>query len=172
MNRASEVRNPDHNLDSRTWIVYLVLGVAAMGAYFALSGVIKDVLYNLIGVSTVIALWVGVRRYRPDRTPSWYIIIGLALYVAGDVLFFNIYENVLDIPRPFPSVADALYLSSYPVVAIGLTLLVRRAGRRARGGLIDAAIIAAGLGLLSWEFLVEPYAEDQSALLFAMPLLR
>ena len=172
MNRASEVRNPDHNLDSRTWIFYLVLGVAAMGAYCALSGVIKDVLYNLIGVSTVIALWVGVRRYRPDRTLPWYIIIGLALYVAGDVLFFNVYENVLDIPRPFPSVADALYLSSYLVVAIGLTLLVRRAGRRDRGGLIDAAIIAAGLGLLSWEFLMEPYAEDQSALLFAMPLLR
>jgi hypothetical protein len=76
-----------------------VLGVAAMGAYFALSGVIKDVLYNLIGVSTVIALWVGVRRYRPDRTLPWYIIIGFALYVAGDVQFLPASSS----PRTTPS---------------------------------------------------------------------
>jgi signal transduction histidine kinase len=49
VNQASEVvSNPNHNLDSRAWIVYLVLGFAATGVYFALSGVVKDIFYNLI----------------------------------------------------------------------------------------------------------------------------
>ncbi len=173
MSWSRENSEADPNSSSRVWLVYLVLGSVATSIYFLLSGVAQDTLYNLIGASSVVAILVGVRRYRPEPASPWYLLIsGLVLYVAADVLFFQVYDNLLNIPRPFPSVADALYLSSYLVVAIGLTLLVRCAGRRARGGLIDAAIIAAGLGLLSWEFLVEPYAEDQSALLFAMPLLR
>jgi hypothetical protein len=65
MIQASEVRTPDHNLDSRAWIAYLVLGVLATGAYFLVSGVAKDTIYNLIGASAVISVLVGVRWHRP-----------------------------------------------------------------------------------------------------------
>jgi peptidoglycan/LPS O-acetylase OafA/YrhL len=68
--------------------------------------------------------------------------------VVGDALF-SVNELVLGID-PFPSLADALYLPGYPVLAAGLTLLAlsRSSGRRDWAGLTDAAIIAIGFGLL------------------------
>ena len=166
MNQASEVvRNPDHNLDStRAWIVYLVLGVLATGTYFLLSGVAKDTIYNLIGASSVIAILVGVRRYRPEPVLPWYVVaLGLALFVIADVIYYNVYGNVLGMQAPFPPVADVFYASSYLVVAAGLVLFIRRpGGRRDWGSLIDAAIIATGVGVLSWIFLIEPYATDRT----------
>jgi diguanylate cyclase (GGDEF)-like protein len=64
---------------------------------------------------------------------------------------------------PSPSVADGFYLAGYPVLAVGLLILIRgRISGRDRAGLIDAAIIATGLGLLSWTFLMKPIAVDPS----------
>jgi diguanylate cyclase len=60
---------------------------------------------------------------------------------------------------PFPSVADGLYLAFYPILAAGLLLLVRgRAPGRDAASLIDATIITTGVGMLSWVFLIGPYA--------------
>jgi predicted signal transduction protein with EAL and GGDEF domain len=48
-------------------------------------------------------------------------------------------------------------------LAVGLLLLIRaRTPGRDRASLIDAAIIATGLGLLSWVFLMKPAATDSS----------
>ena len=152
----------------RPWLLYLVLGVIATGMYFLLPAVAQGTLYNLIGASAVIAILVGVRWHRLEPVLPWYVIVfGLAIFVGGDVIYYNVYPNVLGVPGPFPSVADIFYVSSYLVVALGLALLIRGTGkRRDWGGLIDAAIIAVGLGLLSWEFLIQTYVEDTS-----MPLL-
>src|SRR4029453_19396398 len=63
--------------------------------------------------------------------------------VVGDPLF-SIDDLVLHI-EPVPSLADALYLPGYPVLAAGLALLAlsRSAGRDV-AGVIDGAIIAIG----------------------------
>jgi hypothetical protein len=161
VNQASEIRNSGPKLGSRVWLVYLLLGVLATGAYFLLSGMAKDTLYNLVGASSVIAILVGVRRYRPKPALPWYVLaLGLALFVTADVIYYNVYGNVLGMHAPFPSVADVFYVSSYVVVAVGLALFSRRAGgRRDWGSLIDAAIVATGVGLLSWIFLIEPYTQ-------------
>jgi two-component system cell cycle response regulator len=59
---------------------------------------------------------------------------------------------------PFPSVADAVYLAFFPLLAAGLLLLVRaRTPGRDRTSPIDAIIIGTGAGLLSWVFLIVPY---------------
>jgi diguanylate cyclase len=58
-------------------------------------------------------------------------------------------------------VADGFYLAGYMPLVIGLVLLVRaRTPGRDVASLIDAAIIATGLGLLSWVFLIKPAATD------------
>jgi len=148
---------------SKTWLIYLVLVAVATGVYFLLTGPIQATLYNLVGVAMLVVIFIGIRRYRPANTLPWYIIaFGLGLFVAGDVVFFNVYPNLLGVPTPFPSVADMLYLSSYPVVTCGLVLLIRRQGRRDFRGTIDAAIVAIGTGLVVWVLLVEPYAHDRS----------
>jgi signal transduction histidine kinase len=60
-------------------------------------------------------------------------------------------------------VAEIFYLGTFPAIVAGLLLLIRR---RSRGGdwasLIDSLIIGTGLGLLSWVFLMAPYAHDHS----------
>lgn len=93
--------------------------------------------------------------------------VAQSTFVAGDITY-NIYENVLGIPAPYPSLADAFYFVSYLLFAAGLVLLIRRTGGGGDwGALIDSAIIATGLGLLSWVVLIEPYVEDTSAGLLA-----
>jgi PAS domain-containing protein len=152
----------------RAWLLYLALGVVVAGAYVLLSGAAQATLYNLLGASAVIAILIGVHRSRPEPVLPWYFIaLGVALFVGGDVIFFNVYPNVLGVRPPFPSVADIFYVSSYLIVALGLALLIRSIGdERNWGGLIDAAIIAVGVGMLSWKFLIEPYVEAET-----LPLL-
>ncbi len=51
---------------------------------------------------------------------------------------------------PYPSI-DALFLSGYAILLVGLVVLLRsRSAGRDRADLLDAAIIASGLGILGW----------------------
>jgi hypothetical protein len=110
-----------------------------------LEGLWSNLAYDLIGLSAVVAIVVGVRRHRPARPLIWWCFAaGQLLFVVGDVLYAVI-DQVLR-QSSFPSVADGFYLAGYPVLAIGLLILIRgRISGRDRAGLIDAAIIATGL---------------------------
>ena len=64
----------------------------------------------------------------------------------------------------YPSPADFLYLAAYPMLVVGLVLLSR--GRRRDGdlaGVIDAAIVAIGIGLVFWVFVMHPIAAGSTA---------
>ncbi|MGI8910170.1 MAG: sensor domain-containing protein [Rubrobacteraceae bacterium] len=152
---------------SRLWLAYLAVGILASIVYFFLDGVARDTLYYGVGVSASGAIFFGVRRWRPSCPVAWYLIIaGLLAWVVGDVTF-GFYEHVLDIEAPYPSVADAIYLGAYPLICGGLFLMIRaRANRRDRTALLDTAILATGLGVLAYEFLMSPYLED-----FSLPVL-
>ncbi|MDX6382032.1 MAG: diguanylate cyclase, partial [Rubrobacteraceae bacterium] len=156
-------------IPQRAWLLYLVLGAIIAGVYLLLPGEDQATLYNLLGASAVVAILVGIRWHRPNPTLPWYTLaFGLGLFVIADVIYYNYYPNMLGVQPPFPSVADAFYVSSYLMVALGLTLVIRSVagGRGDWGGVIDAAILAVGVGLLSWVFLIKPYAEDNT-----LPLL-
>jgi diguanylate cyclase (GGDEF)-like protein len=131
------------------------------------AGVGRDAVYVLVGLSSVVALVVGVRLHRPIRRAPWYwMTAGNALWVAGDALY-SWYADVLHI-EPFPSLADALYLSGYPLVAVGIALLIR--ARRSNddwGGVIDSTIVTVGLGLVCWVFLMRPTVLESSDPLLA-----
>ena len=148
----------------RAWRIYLAGGLAAVALYFLLplEGLWSSLAYDLIGLSSAAAIVVAVRHHRPVRPLLWWCFaIGQLLFVIGDVLYAVI-DLVLH-QSPFPSIADGFYLAGYPVLATGLLILIRgRISGRDRAGLIDAAIIATGLGLLSWTFLMKPIAADPS----------
>jgi signal transduction histidine kinase len=148
----------------RAWGAYLVLGGAAIAAYFGLgsSPLTQNVVYDAIGLSAVAAIVIGIRLQQPRAAGAWYLIAaGQLLFVAGDVIW-AVFEFGLH-TEPFPSVADILYLAGYPVLAAGLLRLVRihlRGGDL--GALIDASIITIGAGLLAWVFLIDPYVDDHT----------
>jgi signal transduction histidine kinase len=144
------------------WRLYLGAGALATGVYYLLPAPARAVLNVVVGASAVAAIVVGVSWHRPARRLAWWLIAAAqGLFVAGDALF-SINELVLGI-EPFPSLADALYLPGYPVLAAGLALLAfSRSTGRDLAGVIDAAIIAIGFGLLSWVLVMVPYFQDPS----------
>jgi diguanylate cyclase (GGDEF)-like protein/PAS domain S-box-containing protein len=144
-----------------------VLGVLATFAYFLLPEIPQDVYYILVGLSAAAVILVSARRQPAGRGLPLYLFAGgLLLSVAGDIIY-NFYEDALRVEHPFPSPADAFYLASYPFLVAALMLLVRsRTPGRDWGGITDAAIITTGVGVLSWIFLMKPYADD-----LTLPLL-
>ena len=165
---SEEAREPVLGRPAYAWLLYLMLASAAAVASPFLSGAVQDILYVLVGVSMVVFILLGIRWHRPAPAWPWFILaFGLSLFVAADTVFFIIYENLLSGPAPFPSVADALYLGSYAVTAIGLAFLVRPATGRDWGSLIDVGILTTGLSLVAWEVVIEPYAEDGSVPFFS-----
>jgi signal transduction histidine kinase len=149
---------------NRAWWVFLVVMAPIVGLYLlGRAPFHSGPVFNAIGLSAVVAIVVGVRLHRPKTSAAWYLIaLGQALFVTGDVLAYN-YARFFGRSIPFPSIAEIFYLGTFPAIVAGLLLLIRR---RSRGGdwasLIDSLIIGTGLGLLSWVFLMAPYAHDRS----------
>jgi diguanylate cyclase (GGDEF)-like protein/PAS domain S-box-containing protein len=143
------------------WLMYLAL-VAPVGVLYLAGPLNAGPVFNAIGFSAVIAIVAGVRAHKPAARLAWYLIAaGQAFFVAGDVLSYN-YVALFGKALPFPSVADAVYLAGvYPCTAVGLLLLIRRRNPgRDWASLMDAMIVTIGLALLSWVFLISPYAHD------------
>jgi hypothetical protein len=69
------------------WTRALFCGVIAVSGYFALPGVLpKDVAYQMIGLASVAAMLVGVRRNRPadrNRANAAIVSIGGVLRCHG-----------------------------------------------------------------------------------------
>jgi signal transduction histidine kinase len=151
-------------MKKRAWWMFLVV-MAPMGCLYLRGPDIfrNGPVFNMIGLSAVVAILVGVRMHRPSTARPWYLFAaGQTFFVMGDVLAYN-YERFFGRTLPFPSVADLFYLGVYPALVSGLVILIRRRNRgRDWASLIDSSIIATGVGLLSWVFLIAPYAHDTS----------
>src|SRR5579862_5996399 len=152
----------------KLWQLYLLGGFAVTALYvfvppFRGSGPVD----NLIGLSGVIALVVGIMRHRPKaRLAWWLLVIALALYWAGDLYTYTL-PRVFGVNVPFPSPGDAIYLTVYPVQMAGLFLLVRRRNPKGdRAAMIDSLIMTLGLALIIWVVLISPYIRDNT-----LPLL-
>ena len=143
------------------WQVYLFCGLLATAGYFALpSANAQTVAYDVIGLSGIIALLVGIRLHRPASPWPWLLLmLGDALSVAGDVIW-TYDQTVRGIATPFPSLADALYLGGLAVFCVGVVVLLRGVAIRDRAAAIDTAILATGAGLIVWTFLIDQHMRD------------
>jgi diguanylate cyclase (GGDEF)-like protein/PAS domain S-box-containing protein len=155
----------DHpSLRGSLWWIYLAVGASVTVLYASvplLRG--SGPVFNLLGLSGVLAVVVGMRVHRPRRRSAWrWFTAGLALVWAGDV-YTSSYPRLTGTIVPFPSAGDAMHLCVYPLVMVGLVILVRSRNRSADGpGLIDALIMSVGLGLISMVVLIAPYLHDHS----------
>ena len=151
-------------MTKRLWIVYPILATAASVVYF-LSGH-PSWQYNVIGFSSPVAIVVATKIYKPTRRLPWYLFaLGQALFIGGDVIAYN-YERFFHTELPYPSIADALYLSVYPCLALGLLLFVRaRTTGRDWASVIDTLLESVSWGVLSWVFLIGPNWHTEGSLL-------
>ena len=140
------------------WLWYLAAAVV-LTSFYVLVPPFKGnaVAINALGLSSVIAIGLGIRMHRPKARLAWGLLLaGQLLYVAGDTYTYT-YPELLGGTVGFPSAGDAIYLTLYPVLFCGLFLLVkRRSPKRDRAVLIDSLILTVGFALLSWIFLVAP----------------
>jgi diguanylate cyclase (GGDEF)-like protein/PAS domain S-box-containing protein len=140
------------------WMAYLAMGAVATALYlfvppFQGSGP----LLNGLGLASVIAMAIGIRMHHPRAQAAWmFMTLGQFLFWAGDLYTYS-YPELTGADVPFPSFGDAIYLLVYPVLLIGLFMLIRRRNPEPdRSGLVESAILTVGIALLSWVFLIAP----------------
>ena len=137
----------------------ICLGVLSALMYLTLSaGTLESVGYLLVAGIGVAMSVIGACLVRGSRRRVWVILaVGQVLYFAGDVLWV-IYEQILHI-APYPSIADVVYLTRYPMLMVGLMWLIRGRRRgRDRAAFLDAAIISTGFAVIGGVFVIAPAA--------------
>jgi diguanylate cyclase len=142
-----------YSLVAATYAAFLISTVPGVrqhtGYNVFLDGFLNNIAYELSAVVCFVRARAAL-SYR--RSWSW-LGVGLALYGAGNI-FWTIFIRPQD-PEPFPSVADALWLSFYPCAFIALLLIVREIAEDVPlslwldgvvGGLAVAGVAAAFFG--------------------------
>ncbi|WP_166397398.1 GAF domain-containing sensor histidine kinase [Rubrobacter marinus] len=144
------------------WRIYLLIGVLVASGYFTMpSSATRDLAYdlvgNVVGLSAIAAIIVGVRVHRPVRPSPWYLFaVALLLFVLGDAVVTTF--TILQLRIPFPSIADAFYLAFYPLMAVGLLMFgSSRLTRNGAASFIDPIVVTTSFGLLFWVYFMEPY---------------
>ncbi|WP_239124587.1 putative bifunctional diguanylate cyclase/phosphodiesterase [Actinoplanes utahensis] len=143
------------------WAGWLAVAVVAALCFPLLpdDSLQAKIYVNAVGLSSVAAMLVGVRRNRPEHRGAWLLFAaGVLTFVSGDITY-DVTESLLG-EYPYPSWADALYLGAYPLLWASLARLGRGHGDRERGGLVDAAIISTAIGLIFWVSVVGPTLAD------------
>ena len=150
---------PAHfNWRAHAWAVYLVAGGVLTAAYLWFPPLVgSGPVINVLGLSSSVAIAVGIRLHHPRARLAWMLfIVGQFLFFAGDVYTYS-YRLVFGADVGFPSFGDVLYLLVYPALAAGMLVLVRRRNpQRDRAAVIDSLILTLGIALISWVFLVAP----------------
>jgi diguanylate cyclase (GGDEF)-like protein/PAS domain S-box-containing protein len=133
-----------------------------VAVYFALPGLHAEA-WGLLGLSSVLAIVAGVVLNRPARALPWLLLAAANLSFVAGQLSFLVLTELMRTTVSFPSFADFLYLSTYPLYAVGVFIFIRwRTAGSDRRSLIDALTITAGLALLSWIYIVLPDAHNLS----------
>jgi diguanylate cyclase (GGDEF)-like protein/PAS domain S-box-containing protein len=151
------------------WVALLI------AAYYGLSA-LRIEAWGLISLSGIAAIVAGMVLNRPARKAPWLLLAAALCSFAAGQLSFLIAARLRAV-LPFPSFADLLYLLEYPLYAAALLILIYwRTPDKDRRSLIDALTITAGLALLSWTFLIQPYVHNpglstlQKSVAIAYPL--
>jgi signal transduction histidine kinase len=138
---------------------FLAAGALAIAVYFMLPPKPQSIYYVVIGFAAVAAIYVGTTRNLPrGQRLAWQLFsLGLLGQVAGDAIF-AVYEVQLNREPPLPSIADVFYLGGYPLLALGVFLVLRRLGGQAsRAAVLDSLVIFCGVSLVQWVFFIDPY---------------
>jgi len=129
-------------------------------------------LWGALGLTSAIAMIIGVHRNRPRRLLPWYLLAGSLLAQALGDATLDVLVGYYHEEDPFPSVGDLFYLGMYVLIAAGMVRLYRLGVvRRDPASLIDALILTSAVGLVLWIYLIGPYIADPTLTLVYLPHL-
>ena len=82
---------PGARWSHHAWWVYGLLGGVAIVVYYL--AVHSGYLFNAIGLFAPLAILVAVRIHRPPHRLPWHLLaLGMALFIAGDVITYHYQE--------------------------------------------------------------------------------
>ncbi|MGI9612739.1 MAG: putative bifunctional diguanylate cyclase/phosphodiesterase, partial [Acidimicrobiales bacterium] len=149
------------------WLAWLGLATVLTIVYFAVPNTpeSKLVLYNGLGLMSVISVLVGIRMNdATPRGPWLWFAAGLTSFLTADVIFY-VLELVNPEGPPFPSIADPFYLLMYPLMIVGLTKMVRAVRSTDKGDaatFIDAAVVGIAMFGALWVLFVDTVFETEA----------
>ncbi len=112
------------------------------------------------------AIFYALRGFHllPNRRVGWFLIgIGCFLWSIGQSTW-TYYETLRGVDVPFPGGADVGYLGGYPFIIVGVALLFDKMPLSGRIRLLlDSALAASSVGVVSWYFLVNKLWSDAGA---------
>ncbi|GLY97750.1 GGDEF domain-containing protein [Actinoplanes sp. NBRC 103695] len=130
--------------------------IAGLPTLVAPGSAVAGAAYTLAFVFFVVLGWQGVRE-QTGRGRVAYALIASALtaWLAGD-LVFGLLDRLTEYGGGV-TIADALWLSGYPLLTAGLIQLVRlRALGRLREALLDGLAMTVVVSAVFWQFLIVP----------------
>ncbi len=136
------------------WLAYLVAGCVAVAIHAQIADPrIAGPLYVAVAVSAVVAILTGARTHAPILRPWWLLAAGNLVFVVADILHDALPGDGAMLPG-----VDLLYFTGYPLVALGLLLLLRARRQHDPEGAIDAAVVALAAALVGWVLLKPAFA--------------
>jgi diguanylate cyclase (GGDEF)-like protein len=138
---------PPTTLDPHAWLGFLlVFVVVAVVAIWLGDAALARLLPSGLGVVAAIAIEVGVRAHRPSPSLPWRLL-AICLFMTSAGAFVD------PLPGGPGTFGQALLMIGDVVGLLGIATLIRE---RVPGGdrvaLLDAAILASGVGVLFWSF--------------------
>ena len=153
-----EPQTPTSFLRRNLWKAQLAFTLALGAAYFlARDTQVGPALYNLASLSACVAFIVGPILHR-CRAIQWWLFAGaMGLFAIADGIWEAYVLTAGE--APYPSIADAFYLTAYPLFFIGVLVLLR-GSRPRKGDVLDGLMLATAVSLLIWTLIVEPVASQ------------
>jgi len=125
------------------------------------DGTVRDVWYAAVGGTCVAWAYVGLRRHSPARPLPWiHLIAGFGAWALADVV--ALLEQTVWATDFYPLPSDALRLAGYVLIGVGFLGMVRARQSHDLTALLDAAIIATGVAVITMVFVIDPITEDTS----------
>ncbi|MEV6304898.1 EAL domain-containing protein [Actinoplanes sp. NPDC051861] len=139
---------------------YLGFGGLVLAAVLIAPPLVQRVLIMVLALSVIVAVIVGVRRYRPVWSRPWWLVVT----TVGVSMGANLGWALATTPSGeliFPSAGDLFFAMSMALLTACVYWWIRPG--RYRGGMIDAAIALTGGGAVVWVFVLTPLLFDGRA---------
>jgi diguanylate cyclase (GGDEF)-like protein len=139
---------------STPWLLALAALLSSLSLVVSGSG--PALLQTAAAALTGAALWIAAAcAPRPARRAWLLLTAGLVAWVVGDAVY--VAYDLAGASRPPLSLADVWYLAGYPLLFSGIARMARlRAGGLGRESVLDALALALGVGIVTWELLIQP----------------
>lgn len=166
MKTNSSLRRAYSSLASRpnVWRLVLIGGlIASVSSPFLTNDTGRELLQFVFGLSTTIVALATARRSSSRQRTTWYLFAAsiLCFFLGNTIL--GIYQGILHLTVPFPSIADIFFVSAYPFIFLALRSMFAIDERNgASADILDSAVVALGALAILWPTLIAPYLSSPS----------